>query len=131
MNEIANNFLLAGDKFMSEMHLRQSGFTYSTCGQFAKNKERIRKFKETGDSRYIYQNEVDKACFQHDMAFGDLKDLTRRTASDKTLRDKAFDIAKNQKYDGYQRVLASMVYKFFDKKLLVAVLKIKIFLIKN
>ena len=64
MNEIANKFLLGGDKCMPEMHLRQSGFTYSACGPFTKNKERIQKFKETGDSRYIYRNELDKACFQ-------------------------------------------------------------------
>ena len=81
-----------------------------------KNKERIRKFKETGDSRYIYQNELDKAGFQHDMAYGDFKDLTRRTTSDKILHDKAFNIAKNLKYNGYERSLASMVYNFFDKK---------------
>ena len=87
MNEIVNKFLLPGDKFMSEMHLRQPGFTYSAWGQFTKSKERIQKFKETGDSRYIYQNELDKACFQHDMVYGDFKDLTRRTASDKILRD--------------------------------------------
>ena len=98
------------------MHLRQPGLTYVACGPFTKNKERIQTFKETGDSRYIYQNELDKACFQHDMAYGDFKDLTRRTASDKILRDKAFNIAKNPKYDGYQRGLASTVYKFFVKK---------------
>ena len=62
------------------------------------------------------KNELGKACFQHDMAYGDFKDLARRTASDKVLRDKAFNIAKNPKYDGYQRGLASMVYKFFDKR---------------
>ena len=116
MNEIVNKFLLAGDKFMPEMHLRQSGFTYSACGPFTKNKERIQKFKETEDSQYIYQNELAKACFQHDMAYGDFKDLTRRIASDKILHDKAVNIAKNLKYDGYQRGLASLVYKFFDKK---------------
>ena len=93
MNEIVNKFLLAGNKFMSEIHLRQSGFRYSACGPFTKNKERIQKFKETGDSRYIYQNELDKACFQHDIAYRDFKDLTRRTTSDKILRDKAFNIA--------------------------------------
>ena len=81
-----------------------------------KKKERIQKFKETGDSRYIYQNELDKACFRHDMAYEDFKDLTRRTASDKILRDKAFNIAKNPKYDGYQHGLVLMVSKFFDKK---------------
>ena len=116
MNEIVNKLLLAGDKFMPEMHLKQPGFTYSACRPFTKNKERIQKFIETGDSNYIYKNELDKACFQHDMAYGDFKDLARRTASDKVLRDKAFNIAKNPKYDGYQRGLASMVYKFFDKK---------------
>ena len=68
MNDIVNKFLLAGDKFMSEMHLKQPGFTYSACGQFTKNKEKIQKFKETGDLRYIYRNELDKACFKHDMA---------------------------------------------------------------
>ena len=116
MNEIINKFLLAGDKCMPEMHLKQPAFTYSACGPFTKNKERIQKIKETGDTNYIYKNELDKACFQHDMAYGDFKDLKRRTASDKILRDKAFNIAKNPKYDGYQRGLASMVYKFFDKK---------------
>ena len=74
------------------------------------------KFKETVDSRYIYQKELDKAYFQHDMAYGDFKDLTRRTVSDKILRDKASSIAENVKYDGYQLGLASVVYKFFDKE---------------
>ena len=111
MNEIVNTFFLAGYKFMTEMHLRQPEFTYSACGPFKKNKERIQKFKQAGDSRYIYQNELDKACFQHNMAYGVLKDLTRRTASGKILRDKAYNIAKNPKNDGYQRGLASMVYK--------------------
>ena len=101
---------------MPETHLRQPQFTYSACGPFTKNKERTQKFKKTGDSRYIYRNELDKACFQHDMAYGDFKDVARRTAADKVLRDKAFNIAKEPKYDGYQRELASLVYKFFDKK---------------
>ena len=116
MNEIINKFLLAGDTFKPEMHLKQPGFTYNTCGPFTKNNERIQKFKEAGDTRYIYKNELDEACFQHDMAYGDFKDIARRTASDKILRDKAFNIAENPKYDGYQRGLASMVYNFFDKK---------------
>ena len=116
MNEIVNNLLLAGDKCMPEMHLRQPGFTFSACEPFTKNKERIKQFKETGDSRYIYQNELDKACFQHDMANGDFKDLNGKTLADKVLRDKAFNNAKDPKYDGYQRGLASMVYKCFDKK---------------
>ena len=88
------------------MHLKQPGFIYSVCGSFT----------ETGDTNFIYKNELDKACFQHDIAYGDFKDLARRTASDKVLRDKAFNIAKNPKYDGYQRGLASMVYKFLDEK---------------
>ena len=116
MNDIINKFLLAGDTFMPEMHLRQPQFTYSACGLFSKTKERIQKFKETGDTKYIYRNELDKACFQHDMAYGYFKDLAKRTSADKVLRDKAFNIAKDPKYDGYQRGLASMVYEFFDKK---------------
>ena len=86
-----------------------------------------KKFKETGDSRYIYKNELDKACFQHDMVYGDYKNLNRKTTADEVLHDKAFNIAKNPKYDGYQLGLASMVYDFFDTKLLVVVLKMKIF----
>ena len=109
MSEIVNTFLLVGDKFMPEMHLRQTGFTYSACGSFTKNKERIHRFKETGDTSYTYKNELDKACFQHAMAYGDFKDLTKRTAADRVLRDKAFKIASDQKYDEYQRRLASMV----------------------
>ena len=116
MNNIVNKFLLAGDKFILEMHLRQPQFTCSACEPFTKNKERIQKFKETGDSRYISRNELDKACFQHDMAYEDFKDLAKRTAADKILRDKAFNIAKDPKCNGYQRGLVSMVYKFFDKK---------------
>ena len=116
MNEIVNKFLLNGDKFTLEMHLKQPGFTYSACGPFTKSKERIKKFKETGDTNYIYRSEVNKACFQHDMAYGCFKDLAIRRDSDKILRDKSFNIAKNPKYDGYQRGLASTVYKCFDKK---------------
>ena len=83
MNGIANKFVLAGDKIKPEMHLKQTGFTYSASGLFTKNKERIQKFKETGHTSSIYKNDLDKAWFQHDMAYGDFKDLTRRTASDK------------------------------------------------
>ena len=73
MYEIINKFLLAGDKFILKIHLKKPGFTYSACGLFSRNKERIKKFKETDDSRYIYQIELDKACFQHDMTYGILK----------------------------------------------------------
>ena len=116
MNNVINKFLLAGDKFIPEMHLRQPRFVYSACGPFTRHKERIKKFKRTGDTRYIYRNELDKACFQHDSAYADHKDLINRTKSEKFLRDKAYNIASNPKYHGYQRGLASMVYKFFVKK---------------
>ena len=113
MNNTINKFLLAGDKFMPEMHLRQPGFTYSACGPFTKYKERIKKFEQTGDTQYIYRNELDKACFHHDAAYTNSKDLLNRTRADKILRYKAYGIANNPQYDGYQRGLASMVYKFF------------------
>ena len=116
MNNIINKFLLAGDKFMPEMHLRQPQFTYTACGPFTKHKKRIQKLNETGDTNYIYKNELDKACFAHDAAYSDSKDLIKRTVADKILKNKAFGIAKDRKYDGYQRELASIVYKFFDKK---------------
>ena len=120
MKEIVNKLLLAGDKLLPEMYLKQPGFTYSACGSFTKNKEKRRKIKKQkqkiGDSRNIYRNELDKACFQHDMTYGYFKDLAKRAASDEVLRDKAFNIAKNPKYDEYQRDLASM-----DKKIQVAV----------
>ena len=101
---------------MSEMNLRPPGFTYSGSGPVTRNKQRIQKFMQTGDTIYIYKNELDKACFQHDMAYGKYKDLERKTQSDKVLKDKPFEISSNPKYDGYQRGLASMVYKFFGKK---------------
>ena len=82
MNEIVNKFLLAGDKFMSELHLKQPGFTYIACSPFTKNNERIEIFMKTGNTDFIYKNELNKACFQHDMAYGKSKDLTKRTQSD-------------------------------------------------
>ena len=116
MNNVINKFLLAGDKFMPEIHLRQPRFVYTARGPFTRHKEIIKEFKRTGDTRYIYRNELNKACFQHDPAYADHKDLINRTEADKVLRDKAYDIASNPKCDGYQRGLASMVYEFFDKK---------------
>ena len=98
------------------MHLKQLGFNYSACVPVTKNKERIEKFMQTGNPDFIYKNELDKASFQHDMAYGKLKDLIKGTESDKVLRDKAFKIASDPNYDGYQRGLASMAYKFFEKK---------------
>ena len=97
------------------MHLRQPRF-YNPWEPFTKNKERIQKFKGTCDSIYIYQNELDKACFQHDKAYGDFKGFPRRTVSDKLLHDKIFNLAKNPTYVGYQHELASMIYIFFDKR---------------
>ena len=86
---------------MPEMHLRQPRFTYYACGPFTKHRERINKFTNTGDTRFIYRNEIDKACFQHYSAYSNSKDLIKRTQSDKILKEKAFNIAKNTKYDGY------------------------------
>ena len=139
MNGIVNKFLLAGKKFMPEMHLKQPGLTHSACGPFTKNKERIQKFEKTGDISYIHKNELDKACFQHDMAYEDFRDIAITTGFDQVLRDKAFNIAKNSKYDGYQRGLASMICKFLIKNLLcfqinlyqVVVSKTKLSIINN
>ena len=86
MNEIVNMFLMVGDKFMPEMHLKQPDFTYSTCSPFTKNKERIEKFIQTGNTDFFYRNELDKACFQHDMAYDKTKDLVIKTRSDKVLK---------------------------------------------
>ena len=85
---------------MLEMHLKQPGFAYTSCGPFAKNKERIEKIMQTGNTNFIDKNELEKACFEHDMA----------------KRDKAFESASDQNYGGYKKRLASMVYKVFDKK---------------
>ena len=116
MNNIINKFLLAGDKFMPEMHLRQPQFVYSACGPFTRHKERIKEFKRTGDTLLLYRNELDRACFKHEAAYAKYKDVENRLISDQKLRNSAHDIASNPKYDGYQRGLASMGYKFFDSK---------------
>ena len=122
MNEIVNKFLFAGEKFMPELHLKQPGFTYSACGPFTRNIEIIAKFMQAVNIDFIYRNELDEACFRHDMAYGKSKDFAKRTQSNKVLRDKAFKFASDPKYDGYKRGLASMVYKFFDKSLVEVVL---------
>ena len=114
MNNIINKFLLPGDIFMPEMHLRQPQFVYSVCGPFTRHKERIKEFKRTGDTRLLYRNELDKACFKHDAAYAKFKDVENRLISDQKLRNSWYDIASNPKHDGYQRSLASMV--FFDSK---------------
>ena len=114
MNERVSKFLLAGDRFMPEIHLRQP-----VDGPFTRNKKKMRKFTETGDSRYIYQNKLDKTCFQLDMDYGYFK-------------DKAFNIAKNSKYYEYQRGLASAVDTNVLKKMVpVMLLKVKLCETKN
>ena len=100
------------------MHLRQPQFVYSACGPFTRHKERIKEFKRTGDTRLFYRNELDKACFKRDAAYTKYKDVKNRLISDQKLKNSAYDIASNPEYDGYQRGLASMIYKFFDSKLL-------------
>ena len=109
MNKIINKFVLTGEKFMPESHLKQPGFTYSSCGPFPKHRERIQKFRETGNLKHFCRNELDKACFAHDAAHYNSKDLAKRTISDKILKYRAYEIARSCKYDGYQRALASMV----------------------
>ena len=116
MNNIINKCLLVGDKFMPEMHLRQPQFVYSACGPFTRHKERIKEFKRTSDTRLLYRNELDKACFKHDATYAKYKDAENRLTSDQKLRNSAYDISSNPKYDGCQRGLAIMVYKFFDSK---------------
>ena len=122
MTEIVNKVLLAGDTFLPGMHLKQTRFTYSACGSYTKNKEGFQIFKVTADTSYIHKNELDKACIQHDLAHGDFKDLARTTASDNVLRDKAFYIAKNPKYNGYQRKLHLWFINFLIKGRKVVVL---------
>ena len=117
MSNIINKFLLTADKFMPEPHLKDLKVgTYSACGPFTRHKDRVNKFIQTGDTNYIYKNELYKACFAHDAAYSDFKDIKNRTAADKILRNKAYEIAKNPKYYGSQRGLASLVYKCFHKQ---------------
>ena len=131
MNNIVNKFLLAGGKFMPEMHLRQPGFTYRACGPFTENKQRIQKFMQTGDTNYIDKNELDKAFFRHDMAYSKYKDLEKRTQSDKVLKEKVFETTINLKYDECQRGLTSLIYKFFEKNQKEVLLKMKLKKINN
>ena len=116
-NSIINQFLLTGDKFIPELHLVDPIVkNYSASGPFTEHTQRIQDFLNTGKLSYIYKNDLDKACFEHDMAYYKFKDLKKRTQSDIVLKNKAFKIASNPKYNGYGKGLASMVYKFFDKK---------------
>ena len=116
MNKIINKFLLTGEKFMPQLHLKQPEFIYSACGSFTKHRERIQKFRGKVNLKHLYRNELDKACFAYDAAYSDSKDIAKRTISDKIFKDRAYEIARNRKYDGYQKALASIAYTFFDKK---------------
>ena len=117
MNNVINNYLLIADKLMPETHLRDLKVgTYSACNLFTRNKDRTDRFVQTGDTNYIYKRELDKACFAYEAAHSDFKDIKNRTAADNILRDKSYEIAQDPKYYGGQRGLASIVYKFFDKK---------------
>ena len=107
---------MTGDKFIPELHLKPPGFTYSACGLLTKHLERIQKFGEAGNLIHLYRNELDKPCFAHDAAYYDGKDLAKITISDKILKDSAYEIDRNRNYDGYQKELASVAHKFFDKK---------------
>ena len=78
------------------MHLTQPQFTYSACGPFTMHRQRIQNFKETGDTNYIYKNELDKACFAHDAAYSDSKDLTKRTLQIKLKKIKYLILLKIQ-----------------------------------
>ena len=115
---------------MSEMHLKEPGFTHNACGLLTKNKEIIR-FKETRDSRHIYQNELSKACLQHDMGSAYFKNLNRRITADKVLHDKAFNIFKFTKYYGINVDLVQWFINFLIEKLLVEQFKMKLYLEKN
>ena len=109
MNKTITKFLLAGEKFMSELHLRQPGFTNCICGPFTKHNEKIQTFNEVGNLKYFYWNQFDKACFACDTVYSDSKYLAERTISDKALKDRVYELSKNLEYDGYQGVLISMV----------------------
>ena len=113
MNKIINKLLLTGEKFIPELHLKQQEFTSSACGLFIKHRQRIQNFRETGNLKHLYRNELEKTCFGQDPAYSNNKDFVKRTISEKILKDRAYEVARNRKYDGYQRALASMIYKFF------------------
>ena len=116
MNNMINKFLLTGNKFIPEWHLKQPGLTYSAGGLFTKHRERTQKSRETGNLKHLYRNELDEAFCSHNSVYSDSKGLAKRTISNKILKDRAYEIGRNRKYYGYQRALPSMVYKVSDKK---------------
>ena len=107
---------MTGDKFIPELHLKQPGFTYSVCGPFAENVERIQKFWQAGNLKHLYRSELDEACLAHDAIYSDSDDLAKTAISEKILKDRAYEIAKNSGYDELQRALAIMVNQLFRKK---------------
>ena len=131
MNEMINKFLLAGEEFMPKMHLRQPGFAYSTCGRLTKNKERIQKFLETEDSKYIYQNKLDKAYFQHGIAYGDLKIYQEEQLKIKHYVIKYLTLLKILNMMDINIDLLQWFINFLIKKLLVVLLKMKSWKAKN
>ena len=116
MNKIIKEFLLAEDKIMLDLHLKQPGFTYSACEPFTKHRQRIQKYRKTSNLKHLDRIELDKTCFAQDAAYSDSKDLAKRTISNKILKERAHEITRNYNYDGYQRALACVGYKFFDQK---------------
>ena len=128
MNEMISKFLLAGDKFMPEMNLRQAGFTYIAWGPFTKKKGRTQKPKETGDSKYIYQNEIDEACFQHDMAYKDfkVKGFLEFELPNKYYMIKHFILLNIQNIMDINADLLQWFINFSIKSLLVVILKVKL-----
>ena len=111
---------------MPEMHLKQPQFVYSACGPFTRHKERIKEFKRTGDTHLLYRNDLDKACFKYGAAYAKYKDVENRLISDQKLRNSVYDIASNPKYNGYQKGLASMLYKFLTQKLLRLIMQSRV-----
>ena len=110
MNKIINKFLLNEDKFMAELHLKHTWFTYSACRPITKHRETFQKFRETGNLKYLYKDKLDKACFAYDAAYSHKKDLAKITISGKILKDIAYENPRNCNYDGYQRALTSIVF---------------------
>ena len=110
INKIINKFLLTGDTFMPKMHLKQSEFTNCTCEPFTKHFERIQKFGHTDCLKHLYKSKLDNAWFAQDAEYSDCKDLAKRAIPDNYLKDGGYEIARNCKYDGYQRTLATSNY---------------------
>ena len=109
--------MLTGNKLVPQLHLKQPGFIYSAYEPFTKHCERIQKFREASNLKHLYKNKLDKTCFASDAAYSDSKYLAKRTISDKILKDIAYEIARNCKYDGYQRALARWSISFLIRKL--------------